>query len=150
MIRAYEKKDAKTVQMIALECFDKNIAKGRKLVFARFFVKNYFKEKNIQARLKNDYELYILEDPKVEGFIEIQDAKEITNIFVLPGHQKKGYGKQLMKYAMHRCYELDPSKHSIYLDASKEAVLFYEKLGFKNLERMKKVMGVEMYRMEKK
>lgn len=151
MIRTYQNTDAKSVQTIALTCFDQNIRGEKKLYLARYFIKSYFKAKNIEARLKNPYELYVLEDnQKIVGFIEIEKGMTITNIFVLPEAQSHGYGRQLLDYAIERCQELHPDLKAVGLDASTSAIGFYKHYGFTDLPRMKKIMGVEMYTMEKK
>lgn len=148
MIRAYQKEDALRVQKIALTCFDHNIRKDKKLYLAKHFIKSYFKEKNIQARLIQQYELYVLIEKEIVGFVEIQDGNTITNIFVDPVYQKQGHGTKLLNYAIQRCLALNPKLDHISLDAETQAIKFYEHCGFKSLSRMKKVMGVEMTMME--
>lgn len=151
MIRAYQPQDARQIQQITLKCFDYNIRGTKKLYLARYFVKSYFKEKNIASRLKNQYEIYIyVQDNEIIGFIEIQNADTVTNIFIDPNHQRHKAGSQLLDYAIARCQEINPQVEKITLDASLQAVGFYQHYGFVRLPRMKKVMGVEMYVMEKK
>ncbi len=148
VIRDYKLEDAPRVQHIALTCFDNNIKKEKRLFLARYFVKSYFKMKNIASRLERNFELYVLENKEIVGFIEIQDGNTITNIFVDPHYQKHGYGKELMDFAISRCQSLNPKLDHVSLDAETSAIKFYEHYGFKNLSRSKKIMGIEMTSME--
>ena len=151
MIRTYQSQDARRIQAIALECFDHNLKKDKNLFLARFFIKRYFRQKNIESRLKENYELYVyLHQDMIIGFIEIHNADEISNIFIDPRAQKHGAGTKLIEYAIERCQQIDPNVERVWLDASIEAVGFYEHCGFNNLSRLKKVLGVETYMMEKK
>ncbi len=54
-------------------------------------------------------------------------GNHITRVYVLPEHQKKGYGTFIMKNI--EC-QISDKYHKVYLDASLPAAALYEKLGF--------------------
>lgn len=147
MIRKYQQADSNRVQEIALKGFDYNIRKEKKLFLARFMMKSYFKKKNIEIRLTNKCELFVFDNGSVDGFIEIIDNKEISNIFVDPDKQGQGIGKKLMEYAIARCFKENSLLTHIELDASKDAIAFYQKIGFILVEKKKVLLGVDMYPM---
>lgn len=141
MIEKAKKEDYKQIQSIAHNCFKKTIAQDKMLLIAGFLVKNYFKAANIDSRLTRNYDLFVLKkDEIVIGFIEIQDKKHITNIFILENQQRNGYGKKLIEFAINFCRE--NGTNEITLEAIENAVRFYSKMGFKSLDRMKKTFGV--------
>lgn len=148
MIEKATNQDFKQIRLIAITCFDENIATDHSLFIARFLVGSYFKNKNIESRLSRGYELFVLkEEANVVGFIELQNVNHVANLFVLPTCQKKGYGKMLMEFAFSYCRNC--GKTDISLDALKNAIRFYSKLGFVSLNRMKKMFGIETYMMKK-
>lgn len=55
----------------------------------------------------------------------------IDDVATLPCHQGRGYGTEIMRYALGKAAEL--GAHTCFLEASKEGVSIYEKIGFKSI-----------------
>ena len=149
MIRVATPEDYVKCQEIALACFDHNIARYKNLVLARMMVKGFYKDKKVQKRLDHGAKLYVADESGVKGFIEIRDDFYISNIFVSPNCQRSGLGRQLMAIADELAGESEDEYIEITLDASKDAIHFYEKCGFKFLDQSKSSFGVEMFPMKK-
>lgn len=76
-----------------------------------------------------------LDDKIVGGFILLpisEEEIEIKNISVYPEYQKKGFGKELMKYAI-RTAKMEAYDFLVIktADSSRYQISFYEKLKFK-------------------
>ena len=91
----------------------------------QFFIKHHSDEK-ILDDIKNR-KVYLMEsDNEPVGTVTFSD-NEIERLFVLPKHQRKGYGSKLMDFAEETIF----SKYeSIILDASLVAKKLYLKRGF--------------------
>lgn len=69
---------------------------------------------------------------------EIEENCRAIDIWI--GEEKdlgKGYGTQIMKLAIDRCFT-DPNVHTIWIDpleSNKDAIRFYERLGFEFVEK---------------
>jgi GNAT superfamily N-acetyltransferase len=60
-----------------------------------------------------------------------EKVSEIGAIYLLPGYWGKGYGKQLMDFAVNRLKELSYCKITLWvLEENKRARRFYERYGF--------------------
>lgn len=144
-MRYIEQRDYKTIQEIALTCFANNIDIHNHLFIAKFILKRYFREKRIQARLeRGDVVIVHEENNQVVGFVEISKKSYIANLFVLPEYQKQGIGTRLLKRAEKYCGKVD-----ITLDASTDAIPFYERNGYHLMEKMTNHFGVKLFFMKK-
>ncbi len=95
-----------------------------------FFI-NHHNDENIKSDLTNHCVFLCLDsEHNVVGTVTIK-KNEICRLFVLPKHQGKGYGKELLEYA-----EVEIAKHydEIILDASLSAKSIYLKRGYKEIE----------------
>lgn len=69
------------------------------------------------------------------------------------GDLGKGYGTEMMKIAINRCFT-DPKVHTLWIDpleSNKDAIRFYERLGFKFVEKRR--FGLDdcaVYRLNRK
>lgn len=94
-----------------------------------FFV-SYHSTESIAEDIGRD-RVFVMEAEDVPvGTVTIKDH-EICRLFVLPGHQRKGYGKALMEYAEEQVFK---KTRKIRLDASLPAKEMYMKLGYKAVE----------------
>lgn len=79
----------------------------------------------------NDLEVYCLIDQnKVHGFIGVAD-QNIEMLFIAPSHFGQGLGKRLVNFAI---LELEAKKVDVN-EQNRNAVGFYQKLGFQTFER---------------
>ncbi len=72
-------------------------------------------------------QLYMLVDQKPVGIVSVQGCL-IANLYVLPGEQNKGYGTQLLAFAVTKC-QGPPSLW--VLSSNQRAQKFYERNGFR-------------------
>lgn len=90
-----------------------------------FFCKHHSKDA-IEKDIKNGYVSVL----KIDGTIVATGCfvdNHITRVYVLPEHQKKGYGTFIMKNIE---VQISEKYDKAYLDASLPAAALYEKLGF--------------------
>lgn len=58
----------------------------------------------LEAEIAKGAQLYMLIDEKPVGIVSIRGSL-IENLYVLPGEQNKGYGTQLLAFAVGKCTE---------------------------------------------
>lgn len=82
----------------------------------------------LSEKLKNGYELYIKYSGGIAvGTVGINPAdEEICLLYVLPAKQGKGFGTELLKFAVKRC----KNPYITVLDSNESAIDFYSKRGF--------------------
>lgn len=102
-------------------------------------IKDYFQKKEI---LKT---IYVLDDEIVRGFIQIKH-KEICKLYVDPFFQGKGYGHQLMEFALNT-FHVD---HLWAIEKNVRAIAFYKKHGFDITNHKKLEEGTSEYLIELK
>ncbi|MDR2918149.1 MAG: GNAT family N-acetyltransferase [Tannerella sp.] len=92
----------------------------------------YFKEK-----IPTDYlpavELYVLTEEEIKGFVGVS-GDMLEMLFIHAGSRGKGYGKTLLQYALDH---LQITKVDVN-EQNTQAVGFYEKMGFKQIDRSEK------------
>lgn len=88
---------------------------------------------------KNTYYYIAESDGKVIGVLalhksrdlDLEQAGEINSIYLLPGYWNKGFGKQMMAFAVEKLKKLGFSLISLWvLEDNQRAKAFYEKSGF--------------------
>lgn len=105
-----------------------------KTVYPKFYpveVVDFFSNLHSMDAIRNDIENGYVSVLKIDGKIVATGCfvdNHITRVYVLPEHQKKGYGTYIVKN-IEANIMLDYDK--AYLDASLPAARLYEKLGFK-------------------
>lgn len=97
------------------------------------YLANYFSVKNIRDSLK-DTEIYIaLLADKIVATGSLCEG-HIKAFFVNPNYHKRGIGAKLVKYLEVKLKQKGYS--SVFLRSSKYAIGFYQKLGFKEGEKI--------------
>lgn len=94
-----------------------------------FFLKHHNK-KNIENDIKENTVFLLKEGEQNLGTVTIK-GNEIARLFVLPEHQKNGYGTMLLDFAEKKIGE---KYDEIVLDASLPAKLIYTKRGYHETE----------------
>ncbi len=117
-----------------IECLNEhhnNVSVNFKGTYPRHSVEdkiNSFKE----SVLNNKSKIAVInEDKRIVGVIKIDLDGVLDYLVVLPEYRHKGYGDQLMKWALNEYEKLgikDIELHAVY---GNETVHFYEKYGFK-------------------
>ena len=93
--------------------------------------------------------VYVLKnESRVLGFYELEQEGLLASLYVDLNHQRLGYGKMLMDDAVLKAKKANLKE--IKLDANESAVVFYEKMGFKVVDKNKEILGVVMVPMVKK
>ena len=93
------------------------------------FFKNHHSREKIEMDIKNNIVyLYVIQD-EIVGTVTVKE-NEILRLFVLPKHQKKGYGRELLDFAESKVRE---EYSEIIIDASLPAKSIYLKRGYKEI-----------------
>lgn len=109
-------------------------------------IKDNFVEKYSISELKNyDYfNLYVYDDGAIKGFIQIEkhfEILDIINIAVRKEYQHLGIGKMLLDYIINK---IKPKQVLLEVrETNVEAIKFYKKNGFIEINRRKKYYGNE-------
>lgn len=90
-------------------------------------IDNYFGKEKIKNAL------YVLDDGLIRGFLQVSGT-EICKIYVDSFFQSRGYGEELMKYAIRQLQ----ADNLWVLEKNKRAISFYQRQGF-NLTGEKKL-----------
>lgn len=104
-----------------------------KTIYPKYYpaeVVNFFCELHNKKAILKDIENGYVSVLKIEGKIIATGCfveNHITRVYVLPEHQKKGYGTFMMKNIED---QISARYDKAYLDASLPAAALYEKLGF--------------------
>ena len=86
---------------------------------------------------------YTLIDEYPVGIVSVQ-SDLIENLYVLPSEQRKGYGTQLLEFAIHKC---QGTPKLWILNINEGAYRLYTKQGFKETGNRKQLNG-NLYEME--
>lgn len=81
----------------------------------------------LEAEMEQGAQLYMLVDQKPVGIVSVRGCL-IANLYVLPSEQNKGYGTQLLAFAVTKCQGM-PSLW--VLSSNQRARKFYEQNGFR-------------------
>ncbi len=129
MIKQFEKEDSQKCSKIMLDCIDKNLKSLTKK--NRDFMIKCSQPENLIEKSKEVLLFVYEEDGKILGTGAF-DSGEIRTMFVNPALQRKGIGKQILKFLI----ELAKSKENkkVFLKSSPEAEGFYRKQGFKKIK----------------
>lgn len=80
----------------------------------------------LEQEMQSGKQLYLLVKEAPVGVVSIQDSL-IENLYILPAQQHKGYGSELLLFAMQKCR----GKPRLWvLDNNKRAQSLYSKYGF--------------------
>ena len=108
-----------------------------KTVYPKFYpaeVVDFFCSLHSMDAIKNDIENGYVSVLKIDGEIVATGCfvdNHITRVYVLPEHQKKGYGTFIVKSIEK---QIADKYDKTYLDASLPAARLYEKLGYKTIK----------------
>ena len=80
----------------------------------------------LEAEIAKGAQLYMLIDQKPVGIVSVRGSL-IENLYVLPDEQNKGYGTQLLLFAVEKCAE---SPSLWILSTNDRAKRLYERNGF--------------------
>lgn len=93
----------------------------------------YMTSAALERRLKRGHFviLAMVDEDHIVGMIEIREHKHIASLFVETDFQKQGIAKKLIDEALVYCFRKNPKLKELTVNASVNALGFYEKLGFK-------------------
>ena len=111
----------KTISKIYPHYYTKNVVK--------FFL-DHHNDEAIMSDILNEMVYFMMDKDEAIGTITIK-GNEINRLFVLPAHQHKGIGKQLMDFAESVIAE---KYNEIYLASSLPAKKIYTKRGYVSIE----------------
>lgn len=108
-----------------------------KTIYPKYYpteVVNFFCELHSKETIAKDIENAYVSVFKIDGNIVATGSfadNHITRVYVLPEHQKKGYGTFIIKNTE---AQISEKYDNVYLDASLPAAALYEKLGFSTVK----------------
>lgn len=150
LIRKANKEDIKEIEKIHKDCVKKINAKFYSSAIVQEWLKQISAE-NIKDQFKNSIWAVLLIKEKIVGFVQFSiRTKELFQINIKPSLNGRGYGKKMYEYI--EKYFIKKRVKIISLNATLNAVKFYNKLGFKKVKRIKFKLNnefLEMIKMEK-
>ena len=129
IIRQAEQSDLKTVRYITQVTIWSVYPKYYPAGAVQFFSGHHSDEK-IAADIDKGIVYLLIDDNKAAGTVTLH-GNNICRLFVLPEHQKKGYGKALLTFAEKK---IDEEYDDAILDASLPAKAIYSKYGYHEKE----------------
>ena len=106
----------------------------------------YIEEESIQNKIDSGSMVILVartSDNDVIGTIAVSADNHINLLFVKNKFQKKGIGKNLVKFAINVCKYNDESIENITVNSSPNSVDFYRKCGFEDIDTMQEDDGIE-------
>jgi GNAT superfamily N-acetyltransferase len=94
------------------------------------FLNQHTVERQIRSftgEMRHGKRLYMLLEETPVGIVSVKDSL-IENLYVLPGEQGRGYGTQLLLFALRQC---DETPHLWILEKNRRAFSLYAKYGFR-------------------
>jgi N-acetylglutamate synthase-like GNAT family acetyltransferase len=132
-IRKIREKDAKEVSALIIKNLKEVNSRDYPKKIIDMLIKIYSPSK-IKQRMKNGYMIVAEKDGKIIGTGRFYNG-EIFDVFVLPALHGKGIGSKIMqtleKIAIRQGYK------RVFLPASKTAIGFYKKRGYKPVKNYK-------------
>ncbi|MTV82752.1 GNAT family N-acetyltransferase [Secundilactobacillus folii] len=136
--------DLAELRAISLETFSDTFGPFNSDEDMKTYLDNAYSLKTLQAEMDNpNSQFYFLKhDNNIVGYLKLNvgdaqseeqggDALEVERIYVRPGFKRRGYGGQMMKFALSRGYQL--GKQFVWLgvwERNHAAQKFYEQFGF--------------------
>jgi GNAT superfamily N-acetyltransferase len=71
------------------------------------------------------------EDAKILAMIELREHHHVSMLFVASGRHRQGIGGQLLRKALSICQKMRPGLDAVWIHASPNALIAYERLGFR-------------------
>ncbi len=94
-----------------------------------FLLKHIFAKEKIYDRYIKGHHFAVMKvEDKIEGVLEIRPPNHIMMLYVKSDLQGNGLGRKLVYYALNYC--LSYNEMQVTLNASREAIKFYQKIGF--------------------
>lgn len=166
-IRECREDEIEELQSISFETYDETFRHLNTSETMQKYLSESFNRDKLLDELRNpDSTFYLMRmDDSLVGYLKLNEAPaqtdkndpmalEIERIYIIKRHQGKGFGKELMKYALETAVER--KKRYVWLgvwEENEDAIAFYEKAGFKIAGRHSFRMGDEIqldYIMKKK
>lgn len=124
---------SKTDHSVLIDIWERSVRATHKFLSNNDIL--YFRERILEQYfdLVDLYYLHLQEYDAIAGFLGLSEGK-IEMLFIDPRHFRKGYGKLLVEFAID---EKNVTKVDVNED-NPEALKFYEKVGFKVVNRLEK------------
>lgn len=135
--------EEETVINIVTEVFNEFVAPQYSEEGITEFYK-YANAANLAERSKENHRTVIAEhNNNPVAIIEIRNNIHISLFFNKAKLQRKGIGKQLLKYAIDMCLKNNPEIQKITVNSSPNATKAYEKMGFKAEGKEQCIHGIK-------
>lgn len=92
----------------------------------------------IQKKINNGYQFYMLIADIPVGIISISSESVIEDLYVLPNKQNKGFGSQLLRFAISKC---TACPRLWILENNTDARRLYERVGFHPTGKVNRGIG---------
>ncbi|AGA77372.1 GNAT family N-acetyltransferase [Echinicola vietnamensis] len=150
IIRQAELNDMIKVQQLYVETIQNSCKNDYSEEQIAAWISSVINEARWQQALKEEFFLVAEYDEKIVGFGALKDDNYIDFMYIQHEYQRLGLAERLLKALEHQAKKNHSAE--IIADASKTAVPFFEKMGFRMVQENTKVVnGLELvnYRVEK-
>ena len=112
--------------------------------------RKYADPEEMARRVQADhFVLLALKDGDVVGMLEMRNHCHVSLLFVDPGFQGGGVGRELLGKAIKLCRSADLHLKAVTVNSSPNALTAYERMGFSAIGREQDIGGVRSVPMEK-
>ena len=138
MIRAMKLEDIAAVQQIAKISWNDTYDGIIPIEVQNLFIERAYSTAMMMKRLEKTSVYVAVHDDQVVGFanltrVDEDGDAELTAIYLLPSHQRMGYGKQLLEEGLQHIQ--DARQLFVYVESdNKKGRDFYENIGFTCIE----------------
>ena len=106
------------------------------------FLRYAEKDKLLNRQSTNHFCLIADYNGTIVGIIEVRNYDHVSLFFVDSAYQRRGIGSALCQHAVDFCVANKSDVHSISVNASPNAILAYERMGFKPTDKENLVNGI--------
>lgn len=148
-------KELKELKKISTETFLDTFGKDNSEEDISKYIESAYADEKLAGELsnKNSFFFFAIDNERVIGYLKLNineaqsekllsNSLEVERIYILPECKGKGTGKTLIQHAI--AFALSKEKDSIWLgvwEHNKNALRFYEKMGFKVIDEHIFVLG---------
>ncbi|AUI78697.1 MULTISPECIES: GNAT family N-acetyltransferase [Lactiplantibacillus] len=149
--------DAPTLQQISIETFQDTFGAQNTAANMQAYLQQAYQLNTLETELANPHSsfFFIGQDNEIMGYLKLntddaqseamgEDTLEVERIYIRPGYQHRGLGRQLMQFALTTAKQA--GKQRIWLgvwEHNEPAKRFYAKWGFRQFSAHDFVMGTD-------
>ncbi|MFO7594207.1 MAG: GNAT family N-acetyltransferase [Pseudomonadota bacterium] len=136
-VRAMQLGDVQEVSRIVMAAFSDSVASGLSQEGVSTFMGLSAPEAFAKRMSEDNCMLVYEEQDGIVGMIELKEGRHVAMLFVAPGSQGRGIGRELVREALSR-----RRVQSVTVSASLTSVIAYEKYGFEVVGAEEETQGL--------